>query len=88
MSRFSRCLAVLVFLQTFLAIAHAQTATVNPANEGAAYIGQYATVEGVVAKVFTSKTVNTPLSKVSASKSLAGSRCLLIQVENAGGCLA
>jgi hypothetical protein len=40
MSRFSRCLAVLVFLQTFLAIAHARAATVNPANEAAAYIGQ------------------------------------------------
>jgi hypothetical protein len=40
----------------------AQTATVIPANEAAAHIGEYATVEGVVAKVFTSKTGNTFLN--------------------------
>jgi DNA/RNA endonuclease YhcR with UshA esterase domain len=40
----------------------AQTATIIPANLAAAHIGQYATVEGVVAKVFTSKTGNTFLN--------------------------
>lgn len=40
----------------------AQTATVIPANEAAAHIGEYATVEGVVAKVFTSKGGNTFLN--------------------------
>jgi len=35
-------------LQAILAIVHAQTATVIPANEGAAHLGEYATVEGVV----------------------------------------
>ena len=33
----------------------AQTATAIPANLAASHIGEYATVEGVVAKVFTSK---------------------------------
>jgi hypothetical protein len=46
-------------LQWFLASAQAQTATTIPANEAAAHIGEYATVEGVVAKVFTSKSGNT-----------------------------
>jgi hypothetical protein len=55
MSRFSRCLAFLGFLQTILAIAHAQTATVIPANEAAAHLDEWATVEGVVAKVFNTK---------------------------------
>ena len=40
----------------------AQTTTVIPANLAAGHIGQYATVEGVVAKVFTSKTGNTFLN--------------------------
>ncbi len=34
---------------------NAQTATVIPANLAAGHVGEYATVEGVVAKVFTSK---------------------------------
>src|SRR5258708_22988838 len=42
--------------------ARAQTATVIPANLAAGHIGQYTTVEGVVAKVFTSKTGNTFLN--------------------------
>jgi len=46
----------------FLDIAHAQTATVIPANEAAAHVNQLATVEGVVAKVFTSKSGNTFLN--------------------------
>jgi DNA/RNA endonuclease YhcR with UshA esterase domain len=40
----------------------AQTATVIPANEAAAHVNEYATVEGVVAKVFTSKNGNTFLN--------------------------
>jgi hypothetical protein len=39
-----------------------QTTTVIPANEAPAHVGQYTTVEGVVAKVFTSKTGNTFLN--------------------------
>ena len=34
----------------------AQTATVIPANLPAGHVGEYATLEGVVAKVFTSKS--------------------------------
>jgi hypothetical protein len=45
-----------------LCITHAQTTTVIPANEAAAHVNQYATVEGVVAKVFTSKSGNTFLN--------------------------
>ena len=59
---FSRCLVFLIISQTILAIATAQTATVIPANEAAAHTGEYATVEGVVAKVFTSKSGNTFLN--------------------------
>ena len=40
----------------------AQTVTVIPANEAAEHVGEYATVEGVVAKVFTSKSGNTFLN--------------------------
>jgi DNA/RNA endonuclease YhcR with UshA esterase domain len=42
--------------------AQAQTTTVISANEAAAHVGEYATVEGVVAKVFTSKGGNTFLN--------------------------
>ena len=52
MSRFLRGFAVLVISQTILALAHAQTATVIPANEAASHV-EWATVEGVVAKVLT-----------------------------------
>jgi hypothetical protein len=62
MIRFSRCLAFLVFPQTILAVAEAQTATFIPANEAAAHVSEYATVEGVVAKIFTSKSGNTFLN--------------------------
>jgi DNA/RNA endonuclease YhcR with UshA esterase domain len=63
MIRFSRWLALFIALHTpFLAIATAQTATVIPANEAAAHVNEYATVEGVVAKVFTSKSGNTFLN--------------------------
>ena len=40
----------------------AQTATVIPANLAAGHVGEYATVEGVVAKVFTPKSGNTFLN--------------------------
>ena len=40
----------------------AQTATTIPANHAAGHVGEYATVEGVVAKVFTSKSGNTFLN--------------------------
>ncbi len=64
----------------------AQTTTVIPANEAAAHIGEYASVKGVVAKVFTSKSGNTflnigaahpnqtipPASPVSKSPTLSG----------------
>jgi hypothetical protein len=43
-------------------VARAQTAVVIPANEAAAHIGEYATVEGIVANVFTSKSGNTFLN--------------------------
>ena len=59
MTRFSRLLTFFVISQTILAVAQAQTATVIPANEAAAHVGEYATVEGVVAKVFTSNKGNT-----------------------------
>jgi hypothetical protein len=45
-----------------LSSAIAQTTTIIPANEVAAHIGEYATVEGVVAKVFTSNKGNTFLN--------------------------
>src|SRR6266481_835498 len=62
MSRLSRCLAFLFVYSALLASAQPQTATVIPANEAAAHVGEYATVEGVVAKVFTSKSGNTFLN--------------------------
>src|SRR3981189_2605662 len=42
--------------------AFSQTATVIPANEAAAHVNEWATVEGAVAKVFTSKSGNTFLN--------------------------
>jgi hypothetical protein len=64
---FARCLAFVIISQAILAIGQAQIAAVVPANEAAAHIGQYATVEGVVAKVFTSKSGNTFLNIGAAS---------------------
>lgn len=61
-NQFSRCLAFLVIFSAVLPSSRAQTATVIPANEVAAHVGEYATVEGVVAKVFTSKSGNTFLN--------------------------
>jgi DNA/RNA endonuclease YhcR with UshA esterase domain len=54
------CVATPIILAgIFLSTAIAQTTTVIPANEAAAHISEWATVEGVVAKVFTSKSGNT-----------------------------
>jgi hypothetical protein len=62
----SRFLAIFPIYSGFLlGIAVAQTATVIPANEAAAHVGESATVEGVIAKVFTSKSGNTFLGRLS-----------------------
>jgi hypothetical protein len=55
-------LSILTILSALVPYAKAQTETVIPANEAAAHIGQYATIEGVVAKVFTSNKGNTFLN--------------------------
>jgi len=56
-------IVLLIVCGAFSLTARAQTKTVIPANEAAAHVGvEYATVEGVVAKVFTSKTGNTFLN--------------------------
>jgi len=62
MSQFSCCLAFLVVCSALLPSSRAQTATVILANEAAAHVNEWATVEGVVAKVFTSKSGNTFLN--------------------------
>jgi hypothetical protein len=62
MSQFSRLFASLIVCSAVLASAQAQTATVIPANEAAAHVNEWATVEGVVAKGFTSKSGNTLLN--------------------------
>ena len=54
-------LAALVF-GGFSTTAFAQTSTVIPDTEAAKHVGQQVTVEGVVAKVFTSKNGNTFLN--------------------------
>jgi DNA/RNA endonuclease YhcR with UshA esterase domain len=62
MSPFLRCRTLLIVSQAILPITNAQSAIVIPANEAAAHAGKYATVEGVVAKVFTSDKGNTFLN--------------------------
>jgi hypothetical protein len=63
MGKFLRSFAfVVICYAAFLASAQGQTTTVIPANEAAAHIGEYASVKGVVAKVFTSKSGNTFLN--------------------------
>jgi DNA/RNA endonuclease YhcR with UshA esterase domain len=63
MNRFPRFLLLLMILHAvFLSNSHSETATVILANEAAAHINEWATVEGVVAKVFTSKSGNTFLN--------------------------
>ena len=51
-----------LFSGSLVPLAVAQTATIIPANEAAAHVGEYAMVEGVVAKVFTSRGGNTFLN--------------------------
>jgi DNA/RNA endonuclease YhcR with UshA esterase domain len=62
MTRLSLCIIYLIVCGTLLANVRAQTTTVIPANEAAAHVCEYATVEGVVAKLFTSKAGNTSLN--------------------------
>jgi len=62
MTHLSRCIVYLIVCGTLPANVHAQTTTVIPANEAAAHVGEYATVEGVVAKLFTPKAGNTFLN--------------------------
>jgi DNA/RNA endonuclease YhcR with UshA esterase domain len=63
MSRLSRYLILLAICSALATeVAQAQTTTVIPANEAAAHVGEYATVEGVVAKVFSSNKGNTFLN--------------------------
>src|SRR6266403_711782 len=63
MIRFSRCVTfIFICVALFAEVAQAQTTTVVPANLAASHIGEYATVEGVVAKLFTSKSGNTFLN--------------------------
>src|ERR1700756_3321809 len=63
MSRFQQFLLLLMILHAvFLSNSQSETATVLPANEAGAHINEWATVEGVVAKVFTSKSGNTFLN--------------------------
>src|SRR4030088_3208970 len=63
MNRFLRFLAVVIISHAlFLSGVYAQTTSVIPANEAAAHVNEWATVEGVVAKMFTSKTGNTFLN--------------------------
>jgi hypothetical protein len=58
------CFVIFVIIShtLFLDDARAQTATIIPANKAAAHVGEYATGEGVVAKVFISKAGNTFLN--------------------------
>src|SRR6202047_3007607 len=63
MSKFLRYFAfVVICYAAFLASDQAQTATVIPANKAAAHLNEWATVEGVVAKILTSKSGNTFLN--------------------------
>src|SRR5246127_1691734 len=63
MSRFQQFLLLLMILHAvFLSNSQSETATVLPANEAGAHINEWATVEGVVAKVFTSKSGNAFLN--------------------------
>jgi hypothetical protein len=63
MNRFLHYLVLFIATYaTLLASARAQTRTLVPANEAAADVNQYATVEGVVAKVFIGKSGNTFLN--------------------------
>jgi hypothetical protein len=62
MKTVSRSLFLAVLFCGVLATLQAQTATVIPDTEAAQHVGQQATVEGTVVKVFTSKNGNTFLN--------------------------
>jgi hypothetical protein len=69
MCKFLRYFAfVVICYAAFLASDQAQTATVIPANEAAAHLNEWATVEGVVATIFTSKSGNTFLNIGAATR--------------------
>jgi hypothetical protein len=53
---------VIISHSLFLPRAHAPTAIVIPTNEAAAHIGEYATVQGVVARILASNGDNTFLA--------------------------
>src|ERR1700741_578273 len=62
MKALSRSLILAVLFSGFLTALKAQTSTIIPDTEAAQHVGQQATVEGVVVKVFTSKNGNTFLN--------------------------
>jgi DNA/RNA endonuclease YhcR with UshA esterase domain len=62
MKTLSRSMFLAVLSCGFLAALQAQTATVIPDTEAAQHVGQQATVEGTVVKVFSSKNGNTFLN--------------------------
>jgi DNA/RNA endonuclease YhcR with UshA esterase domain len=62
MKTLSRSLFLAVLLSGSLSSGKAQTTTVIPDAEAAQHVGQHATVEGTVVKVFTSKNGNTFLN--------------------------
>jgi hypothetical protein len=69
--RILRCIVfVFIFHAAIPAIVHAQTATIIPANEAAAHIGEYAAVQGVVAKVFTSNSGKLELLRILEPKNM------------------
>src|ERR1700741_1551192 len=62
MKALSRSLILAVLFSGFLTALKAQTSTIIPDTEAAQHVGQQATVEGTVVKVFTSKNGNTFLN--------------------------
>jgi DNA/RNA endonuclease YhcR with UshA esterase domain len=62
MKTLSRSLFLAVLFSGFLTVLNAQTVTAIPDTEAAQHVGQQATVEGIVVKVFTSKNGNTFLN--------------------------
>jgi hypothetical protein len=62
MKRFICVVLVWLFLLGFVRSNIAQSLNIIPANEAAAHLNEYATVEAIVAKVFMSKSGNTFLN--------------------------
>lgn len=58
----SRSLFLVLLFSGFISSLQAQTATTIPDTEAAQHVGQQATVEGAVVKVYTSKNGNTFLN--------------------------